>query len=384
MLLSKKKSQNQSKASLASSSILNRPSKNIWVKLALSTALLISVPVILTACKNSSADNTQPDVDVNHSKYLTDSLPRLGIIAAFGQEADLLLEQTQNKKDYRINGRKFTTGLLAGTPIVITISGISMTNAAMTTQMLSDHFQLKGLVFSGIAGSLNPSLHVGDVVVAKSWIAPDEVYYANTPTLPSACGDEGDISCLGLKLDTDIPPFQQRFLRQTNVINQQNYDQVALTTKINNADVPIAYGEMKTDFSVNSEMLNFAQSTKNNTQNQLEAICQTNNQCYSPKIVLGERGVSGGAFLANSQFRDYLHQNLDGDVVDMETTAVAQVAYSNDIPFIAFRSVSDLAGADHDPNVAAFFGSGVAQRNAAKVTIAFVQEWQKTNQLAIK
>ena len=380
MLLSKNKAQTTHSASSKHS--IQPSGHNTWKKLALSTMLFISLPVILTACKNSDAEAINPDIQ--NSKYLTDQQPRLGIIAAFGQEADLLLEQTQNKKDYRINGRKFTTGLLAGTPIVITISGISMTNAAMTTQMLTDHFQLKGIVFSGIAGSLNPALHVGDVVVAKRWIAPDEVYYANTSDLPSACGEAGDISCLGLKLDTNIPPFQQRFLRQTNVINQQNYDQVALTTKIDNAEVPIAYGEMKTDFPVNTEMLDFAQTTKDNTQNQLEAICQNNNQCYNPKIIMGERGVSGGAFLANSQFRDYLHSNLAGDVVDMETTAVAQVAYSNDIPFIAFRSVSDLAGADHDPNVAAFFGSGVAQRNAAKVTIGFIQEWQKANKLTVK
>ena len=346
------------------------------IKLSLISTLSTALFFPLTACSNSVAE-IQPKIV--YSKYLTDITPRLGIIAAFGQEADLLLASTEQKNEYLINGRKFITGKLKNTDVVITISGISMTNAAMTTQMMADHFQLKGIIFSGIAGSLNPELKVGDVVIAKSWIAPDEIYYANTSEKPTPCGQPNDLTCLGLKIDEDIKPYHNQFLRQTNVINQHNYQNIALNTQIDNSLVPVAYGEMKLDFPVNSEMLNLGSAILEKTQTSLEPICQEQSQCYQPKIVLGQRGVSGGAFLANSNYRDYLHQNLSGDVVDMETTAVAQVAYSNDIPYIAFRSVSDLAGADHDPNVSAFFGSGVAQRNAAKVTMNFITEWKKYN-----
>ena len=308
------------------------------------------------------------------TQRLTDNTPRLAIIAAFGQEADLLIESTQDKHEYMINGRKFVTGQLENTPVVITLSGISMTNAAMTTQMVADHFQLKGIVFSGIAGSLNPNLHVGDVVVASSWIAPNEVYYNNTTDIPAACGQAGDVSCLGLKLADQVPAWGSQFLRETNVINSSNYNNVALSTKFGDVEVPMAYGEMRVDFPVDSKMLNVVKDVQTNTQSKLEAIC-AGLDCYQPKIVIGQRGVSGGAFLANADYRKYLHHHLKGDSVDMETAAVAQVAYANNIPFIAFRSLSDLAGADHDPNVAAFFGSGIAQRNAAKLTMAFVKQW---------
>ena len=340
------------------------------------TVFALCIPPTLISCKSSSAETTN---DVKYAKYLTDITPRLGVIAAFGQEADLLLESTQNKKEHIIQGRKFTTGQLNGANIVITISGISMTNAAMTTQMMSDHFQLKGIIFSGIAGSLNPNLHVGDVVIAKSWLAPDEIYYANSQNSPTPCGEANDLSCLGLKLDTSIPAYKEKFLRQTNVINQNNYQQIALTTQINNQPSPVAYGEMKTDFPVDQNMLNYAKNIQAKTQQNLEPICQKNTNCYEPKIILGQNGMSGGAFLANVDYRNYLHEHLAGDVVDMETAAVAQVAYSNNIPFIAFRSLSDLAGADHDPNVSEFFGSGIAQRNAAKVTMNFIEEWKLKN-----
>lgn len=335
--------------------------------------LLAVLATSILGCSSMPLKSNQP-VHVT-SKYLTDSQSRLGLIAAFGQEADLLINSMKDKKEYIIQGRKFVTGTLEDKSIVITLSGISMTNAAMTTQMMVDHFNLKGIVFSGIAGSINPNLHVGDVVIAKSWIAPNEVYYANTKDLPSACGDAGDISCLGLKLDQNISAYGTQFFRQTNVITSTNHNSIALTTKIGNNNVPVAYGEMKTDFPVNAKMWQVAHQIQDSTQSNLEAICTNKTDCYKPKIVLGERGVSGGAFLANVDYRNYLHSQLKGDCVDMETASVAQVAYSNDIPFIAFRSLSDLAGADHDPNVGAFFGSGVAQRNAAQLTLAFIRQY---------
>lgn len=341
----------------------------------LKTSLLLGTIGLTTLGLIGCATTKQTPHTPQKVQFLTDSQSRLGLIAAFGQEADLLIESMKDKKEYIIQGRKFVTGTLEDTPIVITLSGISMTNAAMTTQMMANHFNVKGLVFSGIAGSINPNLHVGDVVIAKSWIAPNEVYYANTTNTPAACGSAGDISCLGLKLEEKIPAYGTQFFRQTNVITANNYNQVALTTKIGDKDEPVAYGEMRTDFPVDQKMWKLANEVQNNTQKDLESICTDSEHCYQPKIIMGQRGVSGGAFLANIDYRNYLHQYMQGDCVDMETASVAQVAYSNNIPFIAFRSLSDLAGADHDPNVGAFFGSGVAQRNAAKLTIAFIKNW---------
>ncbi|MAK29413.1 5'-methylthioadenosine/S-adenosylhomocysteine nucleosidase [Acinetobacter sp.] len=335
----------------------------------------IGLTVSLIGCTTTTTPLSKNQLMTNSMNHLTDSTPRLAIIAAFGQEADLLIESTKDKKEYIINGRKFVTGTLEGAEGVITLSGISMTNAAMTTQMITDHFNLKGIVFSGIAGSLNPDLHVGDVVIAKSWLAPNEVYYNNTKDLPSACGKPGDISCLGIKLADNVPAWKNQFLRETNVMNSSNYKSVALTSKFGDTDVPMAYGEMRVDFPVDSKMLNMIDKVQKPTETKLEPICSGAN-CYHPKIVIGQRGISSGAFLANAEYREYLHKNLLGDCVDMETAAVAQVAYSNNIPFIAFRSLSDLAGADHDPNVAAFFGSGIAQRNAAKLTMAFIDQWK--------
>jgi adenosylhomocysteine nucleosidase len=59
----------------------------------------------------------------------------------------------------------------------------------------------------------------------------------------------------------------------------------------------------------------------------------------------------------------------------METTAFAHVAFANRIPFIAFRSLSDLAGGTDFQDVGAFFGSGLAEANSSAVTLAFLDAW---------
>jgi len=296
-------------------------------------------------------------------------------MAAFGQEAELLQAEMQQKSVRIINGKSFVLGTLHGVPVVLVLSGISMANAVMTSQLLFDHFNIRQLVFSGIAGGTNPKYHIGDVIIPSSWLAPDEIYYANSTMLPAPCGKPGDLSCLGLQLMPDVPPFGEgMFLRQTNVLTASNADQVALTDPYSGQ--PIVHGEMRSDYPVDPEMLAVARQVKNSIETTLEPVC-VNQTCHHPQVVLGRRGVSSGAFLANAKYRDYLERHVQADCVDMETAGVAHVAYANQVPFIAFRSVSDLAGADANPEVGAFFATGVAQRNAAKLTMAFVAAWAK-------
>ena len=66
-----------------------------------------------------------------------------------------------------------------------------------------------------------------------------------------------------------------------------------------------------------------------------------------------------------------MFQTFDARVLDMESAAVAHVAYANQVPFIAFRSLSDLAGGgDSENELPVFFG--IAATNAAAVVQAFL------------
>ncbi|MGZ5195076.1 MAG: 5'-methylthioadenosine/S-adenosylhomocysteine nucleosidase, partial [Ramlibacter sp.] len=98
-----------------------------------------------------------------------DTTPRIAIISAFPAELALLQSQVEQPRKTAINGVEFTTGVLQGKPVVLFLSGISMTNAAMNTQLALDHFKVSHIVVSGIAGGVNPNLNIGDVTVARRW-----------------------------------------------------------------------------------------------------------------------------------------------------------------------------------------------------------------------
>ena len=89
----------------------------------------------------------------------------------------------------------------------------------------------------------------------------------------------------------------------------------------------------------------------------------------------GGNGVSGAAFVDNAAFREYAFKTFEASVLDMETAATAQVAYANGVPFIAFRSLSDLAGGGKGDNeIATFFR--LAAENSANVLLAYLTAWK--------
>ena len=68
-----------------------------------------------------------------------------------------------------LNGVDFSLGTLQGRDVLLFLSGVSVVNAAMTTQLALDRFRIERIVFSGIAGGVDPALNIGDVVVADRW-----------------------------------------------------------------------------------------------------------------------------------------------------------------------------------------------------------------------
>src|SRR5215471_17264733 len=94
-----------------------------------------------------------------------DPVPRVAVVSAYEPEWQALKAGVGDAKSYTVNGVEFVAGTLAGRKVVLFLSGISMVNAAMTMQLALDRFDVTGIVFSGIAGGVDPALHIGDVVV---------------------------------------------------------------------------------------------------------------------------------------------------------------------------------------------------------------------------
>ena len=70
-------------------------------------------------------------------------------------------------------GMEFHDGILEGTAAVVVQCGVGKINAAMCTQILIDRFGVTHVVNTGIAGSLDAQLDIGDLVVSRDAIHHD-------------------------------------------------------------------------------------------------------------------------------------------------------------------------------------------------------------------
>lgn len=92
---------------------------------------------------------------------------KLGIIGAMDVEVALLKEEMENKTVTTHAGMAFCEGTLRGLDAVVVQCGVGKVNAAICAQILCSCFSVTHLVNTGIAGSLNAQLDIGDLVVSR-------------------------------------------------------------------------------------------------------------------------------------------------------------------------------------------------------------------------
>lgn len=98
---------------------------------------------------------------------------KLGIIGAMDVEVATLKEAMENKTEKTVAGSVYCEGTLEKLPVVIVQCGIGKVNAAMCAQVLCDCFGVTHIVNTGIAGSLNAKLDIGDFVISNEAVYHD-------------------------------------------------------------------------------------------------------------------------------------------------------------------------------------------------------------------
>src|SRR5207302_5132715 len=91
--------------------------------------------------------------------------PIIGILSAMTLEIETLGQELTDKTELTVQGIRFTTGSLKDRRVVLTHSGMGKVNAAMAATLLVEQFRPTHVLFTGIAGGLNPDLRPGDVVI---------------------------------------------------------------------------------------------------------------------------------------------------------------------------------------------------------------------------
>ena len=97
----------------------------------------------------------------------------IGIIGAMEEEITNLKSHMQVDEVQTIAGMSFFKGAVKGTKLVLVRSGIGKVNAGICTQILASVYGVDTVINTGIAGSLNADIDIGDIVVSTSLVQYD-------------------------------------------------------------------------------------------------------------------------------------------------------------------------------------------------------------------
>nr|WP_236838593.1 5'-methylthioadenosine/adenosylhomocysteine nucleosidase [Caldalkalibacillus salinus] len=98
---------------------------------------------------------------------------RIGIIGAMDEEIALFLSHIRDVKEENKAGITYFFGTLHGHAIVLCKSGVGKVNASICTQQMIDLYSVDRIIFTGVAGGVDPQLDIGDIVVSTDCLQHD-------------------------------------------------------------------------------------------------------------------------------------------------------------------------------------------------------------------
>ena len=261
------------------------------------------------------------------------------VVSAFPAELAPHLKRAVISETRTIDGRLFRIGTLDGVPVVLALTGIGLVNAEARTRSLLEHFDVRGIVVSAVAGST--TLPIGDVAVPLTWMTKDGATYAADPQW--------------LALAREVAVEGTAALDACTTVASAKVNPVCLVQLP--SIVVGGVGQSSDPFGGKA----FA--------------CQMNsNPVYGCDVT-----PDGGAAAAVGPHATETATAADTEAPvaeDMETAAIAGEAAAHGVRFIAFRAMSDGPG---DPLGLGGFPTQffayypLAADNAAAATVAFLK-----------
>lgn len=300
--------------------------------------------------------------------------PYLGIVVPNSFEMNPLLQSKSfssdgNLKYLDFSGRRFRFGRIGEKKVIIVMTGLSMLNAGTTTQLILSLFKVTGVVHFGIAGNANPNLQIGDVTIPKYWAHTglwNWQRYGDGPDDELAFESNRDYTReIGFLKFSDYNNDTKTCTWSENLLNRVWYqpEEIFPVTGIPEVRQHAFW------VPVNNNYLSLAEKFKDM---KLEGCVNSTCLPRTPIVTKVERGISANVFVDNSAYREFLYTKFNATPVDMETAAVALICFQQNKPFIAFRSLSDLAGGGSSMSNEASFFASLAVQNAVDVVIKFI------------
>jgi adenosylhomocysteine nucleosidase len=237
------------------------------------------------------------------------------ILSALPRELQLLRERLTRGDTTTVRDNAFHTGTIRSRPVVLTAGGMGKVNAAMVATLGIDHFRPATLLFTGVAGGLDETLHIGDIVVA------DRVVHHDTGTI--------EPDGLHLYQSGHVP-----FFNPTDDLGYRPPEQLLAKVRAAIDDLEPA-----------------------------PVLGRT------PDVVFGTIATCD-QFVHSETERVRLRSMMGAVAVEMEGAAVAQVAEHFGVDHLVVRSLSDLAGRDSEENFARFLDETAA--NSVRLVLALL------------
>lgn len=219
----------------------------------------------------------------------------IGLIAAIPQELQHLRQELAHDRVSEVGGFRFDHGTLDGRDVVVAEAGIGKVNTAVVATLLATRFEAGILVFSGVAGGLDPELKIGDLVIADHELQHDS----------------------GTIENERIRTYQAGHIPFFNPTDRLGWDiEPGLLDRVRARLADLRLPPLSEE---------------------------AGGAGRAPVIAIGPI-LTGDQFLNCEATRERLHQEFQGRAVAMEGAAMAQVAGRMGIPWLEIRALSDLAG----------------------------------------
>ncbi|CAN0901533.1 Bark storage protein A, partial [Linum grandiflorum] len=297
--------------------------------------------------------------------------PYLGIVVPNMFEMNPLLQSATFVPDpatpnLDIMGRRFRIGKVGNKKVMIVMTGLSMINAGITTELLLTLFNLEGVLHYGIAGNANPEFQIGDVTIPEYWVHSGLWVwqkYGSGPNDRLPLESNGDYTReIGFLTLADYNTMNG----SDNLLNNVWYQPEEIFPVNHIPEVRQHIFKVPVDG-------HYLQVAKTVQGVSLER-CVNATTCLprEPVTATVEMGASTSVFVDNKAYAEFLHSKLKATAVDMESAAVALVCYQQGIPFIAIRALSDLAGGGSELSNEADAFAPLASKNAVQVLLSFI------------
>ena len=194
--------------------------------------------------------------------------------------------------------RTYYQGRLFDKKVILVFSRWGKVASATTATQLINDFNVKEIIFTGVAGGVQPDVFVGDIVIGK------DLYQHDMDASPLVKAYE--VPLLGKSAFTTDPDKRNQLSRASSQFLQNKHE-----------------------FLSKEQLINF--------------------QIQEPKIHLGDI-ASGDQFISSSQQSLKILSGLPTvKCVEMEGAAVAQVCFEYKVPFSIIRTISD--NANHNAHI---------------------------------